>query len=213
MTTKDYDIIVKDACSKPSYKDAQPLEGLLYLYGMEYPGDVSAIKEDIARIREHFGEQEDKAKVEAEKKKLDEMTEQVLARVAKQYGLPNLNVTDEQVAQAIIAIQDEMKGASDWYAIYIVLSCKCGYPKVLTEFALRISQLIFPGALFYPCDYKAGSADKGGSFYQGLKNGRKNSWPVEYDEWQTYNPVEKKEVFKQRKKIADLLYEKLKPKG
>lgn len=162
--------MVKYVKSMPTLADAQPHIGLLehVFRGI----NNSKAFEMIDSITLHF------------KKEVEEK----LARKAKEYvdtimrahlNLPRLDITDEQVAAAIVqtATDDIMESKRDWGGFYIILSGpECKWTTDYKDFERKVKRLKDEGLL------KHLPKDKDFS-YVALQQGIQPYWPKTYIEW------------------------------
>lgn len=161
--------MVKYAKSKPTLADAQPHIGLLE-YCFRGINNSEAFKM-IDSITHHFKKEAD----EELARKAEEYVDKLLrARL----HLPQLDVTDEQVAAAIVqtATDDIMESKRDWGGFYIILSGpECKWTTSYKDFERKVKRLKDEGLLKLP---------KNKDFdYGALQQGIQPYWPKTYIEW------------------------------
>lgn len=168
---------VNYAKTLPNYSDAQYIENALRkrLYGLCSSDDQKLLDS----IRSHFFET-------VYEKIYSEVRTKLEDRLAKSYGLPKLYVSDDQVAEAVIKIQEKFSNRRDQYSIYRILVDLCGWPSQLTDFCERFSRLPFSSTLCYPTGYNPSEPSKS-SLYQAIQAyKKKQDWPFTYDKWLKY---------------------------
>lgn len=134
-------------------------------------------------------------------KVVSDVKEDLEKSLEKAFGLPRINVSDDQVAEAVIMIQNDLNSKRDYYSIYRILVDCCGWPSKLTDFCLKFSRLEFPGTLTYQAEYNQEKPSKS-PLYQAINADQKerNDWPDTFDKWKTYKTNDN--TFKQRRELA-----------
>jgi hypothetical protein len=183
---------VNYAKTLPSYHDAQCIELALYkrLFGLATPTEKELIDSISSFYTKSFYE-----KVFSDvKADLEKSLENAL-------GLPAINVIDDQVAEAVMRIQDDLNSKRDYFSIYRILVDCCGWPSRLTDFCLKFSRLDFPGTLTYQVEYNQ-EEPSNSPLYQAINADQKEhkDWPVTFYKWKTYKTNDK--TFVQRRELA-----------
>jgi hypothetical protein len=177
------------AKSRPSYEYAKPIEDFLYWqYREKGTPEIFAM---IDSISQHFKEQNEEVTAER-------IARLVMRRMHPQVEVDNIDVTDEQIANAIMKVMTLFSVGTQWVAIYRILVDFCSFPKEITDFCDKIDTLGLPRDISFPCDYQAIQKPMGGIF------------AMPYVNWLKYRPAEGDKMFKRQKKVADTLYQLLK---
>ena len=160
-----------------SYQVAQYFETAL-LYRLF--GDNSSEKRELVEsIRKYYS-------VEFDEKIIEEVEKRISAKIEKRHNLPKIVLDEEQIATALVQIQDELKGRTDYYSIYRILVDFCDWPEKMTDFCKRLTRLPIQVALTYPFgEYDEGNPNFS-SIYQAIQKGENKSWPDNYQKWQSF---------------------------
>lgn len=181
--------MVRYAKSRPSYEYAKPIEDFLYWQFREK--GTPEIFAMIDSISQHFKERNEEIAAER-------IANMVMKRMQPQVEMRKIQVTDEQIIEAIKAVMVFFSVGTQWVAIYRILVDFCKYPEEYTDFCEKIDTLKLPNDLSFPCSYQAIQKPMGGIYARP------------YSEWINYHPAKDDVVFKRQKKVADKLYQFLK---
>jgi hypothetical protein len=121
---------VEYAKTMPSYKDALYIESALEY--RVFASERSSARELMETIKTHFYVQV------REKNRQEVQTE-----FESKHQLPILQVTDDQIAEAVVEIQDDLKNNRDYISIYRILVDCCEWPRKHTDFCKRFARLNF----------------------------------------------------------------------
>ena len=180
--------VVTYAKGMPSFADAKPM--IAYLEHRFRGVNNPEAFELIDSINKHFTEEVQR---QSEEKLMLYADRIIKARL----GLPELSVSDEEVAAAILLTAPKMRGRRDWAGIYRILVDLCNWPKVFKDFERKVERLNDMGLL------EGMPSDK--SFdYQGLQQGLSIDWPDTYIGWK--KKMDADETLAHRREIATLFF-------
>lgn len=133
------------AKSLPTWEDARPIANYLnWQFRNNGTPEVFARIDSIAR---HFKNQSEQAITER-------ISRQLEMRFQKMLGLPEINLTNEQVVAALMEIMPLISFDNQWVALYRILVDYCDYPSEIQSFCDQIEDSLAGRKLSRPCKYQ-----------------------------------------------------------
>ena len=181
LVSIDLEEMISYAKSLPSWEDARPIANYLnWQFRNSGTPEVFARIDSIAR---YFKNQSEQAIAER-------ISRQLEMRFQKMLGLPEINLTDEQVIAALMEIMSLITFDNQWVALYRILVDFCDFPSEIQSFCDRINDCLAGRKLSHPCRY------------QNIQKNLIGILAKPYKQWITYEG--KKDIgFKRQKRVAD----------
>ena len=181
LVSIDLEEMISYAKSLPTWEDARPIANYLnWQFRNNGTPEVYALIDSIAR---HFKDQGEKAIAERVRRQLE-------MRFQKMLGLPEINLTNDQVVQALMEIVSLMVFDNQWVALYRILVDFCNFPSEIQAFCDKIEESLIGRKLLRPCKY------------QNIQKNLTGILAKPYKEWLTYKGS-KDTAFNRQKRIAD----------
>lgn len=188
--------------------DVEMIQRFLMMRAMDVGVESPEVKDSIYRLTDRFVEEELALKRD------------ILAEETRRRGTLSqeiIEVSDDQIVQAIKWTLSSFQSDWDWGGIYIILVCLCnhlGFSAVKTKFVERMAQMgVYPQDNVVRVDHVADTAIKGTEWYEhrfsylALQRGVKPSWPKTWNEW--LNSEIQTNDFIARRDIAKLILKNL----
>ena len=141
----DLEEMISYAKSLPSWEDARPIANYLnWQFRNSGTPEVFARIDSIAR---YFKEQGEQAMAER-------IRRQIEMRFQKMLGLPEINLSDEQVVAALMEVMPLTGFDNQWVALYRILVDFCKFPSEIQAFCDRIDECLAGRKLSRPCRYQ-----------------------------------------------------------
>lgn len=194
MSREMLELFVNRAKSLPTLTEARIIIDLL---NCAFRGVYNKEAFDmIDSITSHFKEESDQKLLKELEDRMDKMVRQHL-------NFPELDLTDEQIAVAIMqTVQNSvMQSSRDWAGIFRILVDKCHWSDVFKEFERRIQRMKEMGLL------KDIPSDKDFD-YQALQTGLPIDKKYKYEDW--LRLTKKDAMFTHRRNVATTFYNFLK---
>lgn len=179
------DQMIRYAISRPSYKDAKPIED--YLNWQFRDCGTPEIFAKIDNIARHFKEHSEESMVAR-------ITRQLEARFKRELGLPEIQLTDGQVAECIVELMPSLGFDNQWLAIYRILVDFCNFPKEIQAFCDKIDECLAGQCISRPCRY------------QNIQKYLDGIFKEHYRKWHNY-PHQEETAFVRQKQTAGKLLE------
>ena len=141
----DLEEMIGYAKSLPSWEDARPIANYLnWQFRNNGTPEVFARIDSIAR---HFKDQSEQAVAERIRRQLE-------MRFQKLLGLPEINLSNEQVIAALIEVMPLISFDNQWVALYRILVDFCNFPSEIQAFCDHIDDCLSGRKLSRPCKYQ-----------------------------------------------------------
>lgn len=177
----DLEEMIGYAKSLPSWEDARPIANYLnWQFRNNGTPDVFARIDSIAR---YFKEQGEQAVAERIRRQLE-------MRFQKMLGLPEINLSDEQVVAALMEVIPLTCFDNQWVALYRILVDFCKFPSEIQAFCDRIDVCLAGRKLSRPCRY------------QNIQKYLTGILAKPYKQWLTYEGHQDT-GFKRQKRVAE----------
>ena len=146
LVSIDLEEMISYAKSLPSWEEARPIANYLnWQFRNNGTPEVFASIDSIAR---HFKNQSEQAIAER-------ISRQLEMRFQKMLGLPEINLTDEQVVDALLEIMSLVSFDNQWVALYRILVDFCDFPSEIQSFCDHINDCLAGRNLSHPCRYSS----------------------------------------------------------
>lgn len=181
LVSIDLEEMISYAKSLPSWEDARPIANYLnWQFRENGTPEVFARIDSIAR---HFKNQSEQAIAER-------ISRQLEMRFQKMLGLPEINLTNEQVVAALLEMMSLISFDNQWVALYRILVDYCDFPSEIQSFCDHINDCLAGRKLSHPCKY------------QNIQKYLTGILVKPYKQWITYEG--NKDIgFKRQKRVAD----------
>ena len=177
----DLEEMIGYAKSLPSWEDARPIANYLnWQFRNNGTPEVFARIDSIAR---YFKEHNEQAVAERIRRQLE-------MRFQKMLGLPEINLSDEQVVAALMEMMPLTSFDNQWVALYRILVDFCNFPSEIQAFCDRIDDCLSGRRLSRPCRY------------QNIQKYLTGVLSKPYKQWLTYEGHEDTGV-KRQKRVAE----------
>ena len=187
----DLDQMISYAKSLPSWDDARHIAN--YLNWQFRNKGTPEVFDSIDSIARHFKDHSEQAIADRIRRKLEN-------QFHKQLGLPEIELTDDQVAKCIIELMPYMGFDNQWLAIYRILVDFCGYPKEIQAFCDKMDECLDGLRVDRPCRY------------QNIQKYLDGIFEKPYRQWLSY-PHQEETAFARQKRAADKFLEIIRRKA
>lgn len=141
----DLEEMIGYAKSLPSWEDARPIANYLnWQFRNSGTPEVFARIDSIAR---YFKDQSEQAVADRIKRQLE-------MRFHKLLGLPEINLSNEQVVAALMEVMSLIFFDNQWVALYRILVDYCHFPSEIQAFCDHIDDCMAGRKLSHPCKYQ-----------------------------------------------------------
>lgn len=181
LITIDLEEMISYAKSLPTWEEARPIAN--YLNWQFRNSGTPEVFARIDGISRYFKEQSEQAVAERIRRQLEK-------RFQKMLGLPEINLTDEQVIAALVEIMSIFSFDNQWVALYRILVDFCDFPSEIQSFCYRIDECLAGRKLSHPCGY------------QNIQKYLTGILAKPYKQWLVYEGY-KSIGFKRQKRVAD----------
>ena len=181
LVSIDLEEMISYAKSLPSWEEARPIANYLnWQFRNNGTPEVFARIDSIAR---HFKNQSEQVIAER-------ISRQLEMRFQKMLGLPEINLTNEQVVAALLESMSLISFDNQWVALYRILVDFCDFPSEIQSFCDHINDCLAGRKLSHPCRY------------QNIQKNLTGILAKPYKQWITYEG-DKDIGFKRQKRVAD----------
>ena len=176
----DLEEMIGYAKSLPSWEDARPIAN--YLNWQFRNSGTPEVFARIDSISRYFKEQSEQAVAERIRRQLE-------TRFHKLLGLPEINLSEEQIVTALMEVMPFTSFDNQWVALYRILVDFCNFPSEIQAFCDQIDECLVGRKLSRPCKY------------QNIQKYLTGILAKPYKQWLTYEGNEDT-GFKRQKRVA-----------
>ena len=177
----DLEEMISYAKSLPTWEEARPIAN--YLNWQFRSNGTPVVFARIDSISRYFKEQNEQAMTER-------IRRQIEMRFQKMLGLPEMNLSNEDVVSALMEVMPLMSFDNQWVALYRILVDYCDYPSEIQAFCDQIDNSLAGRKLARPCRY------------QNIQKFLTGILAKPYKQWLSYD-ASNDTGFKRQKRVAD----------